>query len=248
MRSIVLALAVSSALSTGAVADSSSPPPPMTAKPQTGLVRGTIMSFDGKQLSIRTASGETINATVSPSSRFLAVESRTFAQLKPTDFIGVTAVDGSNGHLRAEEIHIIPLTGVGEGHYPWDHHPDNASTGSVRAGSMTNGTVETAGATKAGSMTNGMVSTAGANELTMTFRGSQMVDGKCVGHAAPPGGCKGTAIVDVTPATYIAALVPAKPEDVKPGLQAVAGVATTPDGKSLLGSVTVEKNGVKPEF
>ena len=245
MHRTVLVLALASCLSTAAIADSSTPTP---AKPQAGLVRGTITSFDGKELTIKTSTGETVSATVSSGTRFLAVESRTFAQLKPTDFVGVTAVDGSNGHLRAEEIHIIPLAGVGEGHYPWDHHPDNVATGPVRAGSMTNGTVETSGAAKAGSMTNGMVGSAGANELTLTFRGSQMVDGKCVGHAAPPGGCKGTAIVDVTPTTYIAALVSAKPEDVKAGLQAVAGIATTPDGKSMVGSVTVEKNGVKPEF
>jgi len=243
MRLFVLSLALSCALCTVAFGDSQ----PSAAKPQAGLVRGTIASFDGKQISIKTSAGDVISAAVSANSRFLAVESRTFGQLKPTDFVGVTAVDGANGHLRAEEVHIIPLAGVGEGHYPWDHHPDNASSGPVRAGSMTNGTVQMAGASRAGSMTNGTVGTAAANQLTLTFRGSQVVDGKCVGRAAPTG-CMGTAIVDVTPATYIAALVAAKVEDVKPGLAAVAGIGTTPDGKSLLLSLTVEKNGVKPEF
>lgn len=247
MRLSILVLALTGAVTTAAIADSSVPASP-PAKPQTGLVRGTIVSFDGKELTIRTAAGDTISAAVSSSSRFLAVETRTFAQLKPTDFVGVTAVEGNNGHLRAEEIHVIPLAGVGEGHYPWDHHPDNVSAGRMSAGSMTNGTVQTASAARAGSMTNGTVSTAAANELTLTYRGSEMVNGKCVGHAAPPGGCKGTSIVDVTPTTYIAALVPAKPEDVKAGLQAVAGIGTATDGKAMLGSVTVEKNGVKPEF
>jgi hypothetical protein len=243
MRSTILAVGLTCTL--GALAAADSLPP--AAKPQARLVRGTITTFDGKQISIKTSTGEDVSAAISPNSRFLAVESRTFAQIKPTDFIGVTAVDGTNGHLRAEEIHIIPAVGVGEGQYPWDHHPDNA-TGSMRAGSMTNGTVQMAGAKQAGSMTNGTVGTAGANELTMTFRGSEVVNGHCVGHAAPTGGCTGTAIVDVTPSTYIAALVPAKPEDVKAGLAAVAGIGPGPDSKLFLGSVTVEKNGVKPQF
>ena len=243
MRSTVLPLALTCVLCTAAFAES----PPPAAKPQAGLVRGTVASFDGKEISIKTPAGDVISATVSPNSRFLAVESRTFGQLKSTDFVGVTAVDGANGHLRAEEVHVIPLAGVGEGHYPWDHHPDNATSGPVRAGSMTNGTVLTAGAARAGSMTNGTVGAAAGNELTLTYRGSQVVDGKCVGRATPTG-CTGSAIVDVTPATYIAALVPAKAEDVKPGLAAVAGIGTMPDGKATLLTVTVEKNGVKPEF
>jgi hypothetical protein len=114
---------------------------------------------------------------------------------------------------------------------------------------MTNGTVEATGGARAGSMTNGTIGNAAANRLTLSFHGSEIVDGKCVGHAAPGGaGCTGTAVVDVTPATFIAALVPAKRDDLKPGLAVVAGIGTTPDGKSFVGSATVEKNGVKPEF
>jgi hypothetical protein len=97
-------------------------------------------------------------------------------------------------------------------------------------------------------MTNGTVGTTSPNELTLSFRGSQIVNGRCVGLAAPHGGCVGQAIVDVTPATYIAALVPAKPEDLKTGFAVVASIRVAPDGKSFIASATVEKNGVKPEF
>ena len=223
--------------------------PPTTVKPPAGLVRGTIVGFDGLQLTVKTLSGETVIGMVSDKSRLFAVEARTLGQLKPTDFVGVTAVDGTNGHLKAEEIHVIPIAGVGEGQYPWDHHPDNATVATMRAGSMTNGTIEAAGGARAGSMTNGTIGNAAANRLTLSFHGSQIVDGKCVGHAAPGGaGCTGTAVVDVTPATYIAALVPAKREDLKPGLAVVVGIGTTPDGKSFVGSATVERNGLRPEF
>jgi hypothetical protein len=222
---------------------------PASPKPSPGLLRGTIAGFDGHQLTIKTPSGDTVSGMVSEKSRLCAVEARTFAQLKSTDFVGVTAVEGRRGHLRAEEIHVIPIAGVGEGQYPWDHHPDNAPVAGSSTGSMTNGTVETTGAARTGSMTNGTIGEAGGSHLTLSFHGSQVVDGKCVGHAAPGGsGCTGKAVVDVTSSTYIAALVLATPEDLKPGLAVVAGIGTTPDGRTFVGSATVEKNGVKPQF
>jgi hypothetical protein len=214
-----------------------------------GLVRGTISSFDGHVLSVSMPSGEVIAGMVSDKSRIFAVEAIKFEQLKATDFVGVTAVDGTNGHLRAEEIHVIPIAGVGEGQYPWDHHPDNASAGPVRAGSMTNGTVETAMPMRAGSMTNGTIGSAAEHQLTLSFRGSQIVNGKCEGRATTGATvCIGKATVDVTPQTYIAALVPASIGDLKAGLAVVASIGAAPDGKLFVGSATIEKNGVKPEF
>ena len=54
--------------------------------------------------------------------------------LRPNSFIGVTAVPGDNGTLKALEVHVFPeaMRGSGEGHRPWDLAPDST---------MTNGTV-----------------------------------------------------------------------------------------------------------
>jgi hypothetical protein len=216
--------------------------------PKPVLFRGTITSFDGKAMTITTATGP-VSGAVTADTRYSAVEALTLAQLKPTDFVGITAHDGPNGHLVAEEIHVIPIVGMGEGQYPWDHHPDNADAGPTRAGSMTNGTITTSAPMRAGSMTNGTVTGGSSNALTVTFHGSGMVDGKCVGHAAPGGtGCVGTAIVDVTPKTYIQSIVPATVADVKAGETAVGRTGAAPDGSATIASITVEKNGVKPEF
>ena len=211
------------------------------------LVRGTIASFDGKTVTITKADGTAVTAAVGPTTFFAAVEPRRFDQLKATDFVGITAVPGPGDTLKAEEIHILPIH-VGEGSYPWDHHPGG---GAVTAGSMTNGTVAVVhgGApTTAGSMTNGTVTTTGGMSLKVTYRGSDMVNGKCVGHApaAPTGGCTGVASVSVTPETQIVAIVPAKPTDPKPGLAVFAGAVTLPDGKVAVGSLVLEKNGIKP--
>ena len=226
--------------------------------PKPGLVRGTVSSFDGKTLAMTTKDG-VVSAPVAPTLRIFTVAPLKFSDLNSTDFVGVTAVPGANGHLTAEEIHVLPAH-VGEGQYPWDHHVGEDS-GRKAAGSMTNGMVAPA-LKRAGSMTNGMVAAGANNTLTVTFTGSAMMDGKCEGHApapaaapaaggaaapAAPAGCVGTAIIDVPEGTPIVTLVPGTAADVKPGLQAVAGAGPA-TGPVFFGSITIEKNGVKPEF
>jgi hypothetical protein len=225
--------------------------------PKPGLVRGTVASFDGKTLTMTTKDG-TVSAPAAPTLRIFTVAALKFSDLSSKDFVGVTAVPGANGHLTAEEIHVLPGV-VGEGQYPWDHLVGDES-GRKAAGSMTNGMVEPA-PKRAGSMTNGMVSAGANNTLTVTFHGSEMVAGKCEGHApapaaapaagaaapAVPAGCTGTAIIDVPEGTPIVTLVPGTAADVKPGLQAVAGAGPM-TGPVFFGSITVEKNDVKPEF
>ncbi len=244
MRSIALCVLLMGA-ATAAMAQTTTQTAPVM-KPS--LVRGTVESFDANTLTIKTDAGAEIVATITPMSRFAVVEARTFAQLKPTDFVGITAVPGRNGHLRAEEVHIIPVVGMGEGQYPWDHHPSATHASSM--GSMTNGSVAGMHAAAADSMTNGTVgAVSGAGELNISYHGAEMVDGKCEGRAMPgKPGCMGTAVVDITPETFIAAIVPGTHDDGKPGLAVVAGVGTDPAGHVFLGSATFEKNGVKPEF
>jgi hypothetical protein len=243
MRHIALALLL--AASTSAMADTTPPPAPPPMK--VSLVRGTVEAVDATSLKIKTDAGAEITAAITPKTSFNIVEARTFAQLKPTDFVGVTAVPGRNGHLKAEEIHIIPVVGVGEGQYPWDHHPSSSHETTV--GSMTNGSVVKTGPAQEGSMTNGSVTGTGGNELSVTYKGSEMVNGKCEGHADPAKpGCTGTATVDIVPTTAIAAIVKGSNADAKPGLAVVAFIATDPAGHNFLGSATFEKNGVKPEF
>ncbi len=241
-------IALTSLLLPIAAAQADTTPPPAPAAPPTiTLVRGSISEFDGKMLTVKTDAGST-SAAFPAQTRVSAVEKRTFDQLKPTDFVGITSSPGKNGHLAAEEIHIIPLAGLGEGTYPWDHHP--AGHSAKRAGSMTNGTIAPQKKT-AGSMTNGTLAKGdSAWQLKVSYRGSELVDGKCVGHAptTPTGGCTGMSIVDVSPTTAIAAIVPAKPEDLKAGSQVVGSLATMADGKSFWVYVTTEKDGVKPEF
>jgi hypothetical protein len=211
------------------------------------LIRGTVVSFDGKTLAIKTAAGALVSYPVTGSTHFAIVLKKSFNQLKPSDFIGVTAVPGQDGHLRAEEIHTIPLH-MNEGQYPWDHHPSTVTAGPMIASSMTNGTVTRIHAVP--SVTNGTVTaTAGGSQLLVTYHGAAMVDGKCAGLAVPgQQGCTGTAVIDVTPDTLIEAIAPSFHPDVKPGLAVAAGIMTDAAGHQFLTSATLESNGVKPEF
>jgi|SRR5580704_716876 hypothetical protein len=213
-------------------------------------VRGTVERISATKLTIKTDAGAMLSAAITPTSNFAVVEARNFNQIKPTDFVGITAVPGRAGHLNAEEVHVLPVVGLGEGQYPWDHRPSSAQ--SVSASSMTNGSVATTSAAPraTSSMTNGSVTkTTGARQLTLTYRGAQMVDGKCEGHAvAGNTGCTGTAIVDVSPTTPVVAIVAGKRTDARAGLAVFAAIATDGAGHTLLGSATFEKNGVKPQF
>ncbi|MBS0470517.1 MAG: hypothetical protein JSR60_05555 [Proteobacteria bacterium] len=240
----IRALMVSAALCAMAAASFAATPPM--------LVRGTITAIDGKTVTVRKDDGTTITGAIAPTTSFSAVEPRRFDQIKSTDFVGITSVPGPGGALKAEEIHIIPLKGLGEGSYPWDHLPGGAKGA---GGNMTNGTVATVQsgpASTMGSMTNGTVTMAGAGEwkLQVTYHGSAMVNGKCVGLAGAPGGtpCTGVATVLVTPSTPVVAIVPAKDTDAKPGLAVFGRFTQAPDGKFDAGALVLEKNGVKPQM
>ena len=241
-RSLILGTAFT--LAAGAAVAADAPP----AMPM--LIRGTIASIDAKTVTIKKADGTTVTGEIAPTTVYSAVEPRRLDQIKPTDFVGITSVPSSNGNLMAEEIHIIPLKGLGEGSYPWDHHPDGAKP--MTMGSMTNATVATvhSGATTAGSMTNATVTGSSNMQLQVSYHGSAMVNGKCVGLAAlaKDKPCAGLAMVDVMPSTAIVAIVPAKNTDAKSGLAVFANMMKGPDGSPVVGSIVMEKNGVKPEF
>lgn len=241
-RSLILGTAIALAATATFAADAP-PAPPM-------LVRGTIVSMDAKSVTIKKDDGSTVVGALTPTTAYSAVEPRRLDQIKPTDFVGITSVPAPNGNLMAEEIHIIPLKGLGEGSYPWDHHPSGMKP--TTAGSMTNGSVETvhSGATTAGSMTNATVTGAGNMQLQVSYHGSAMVNGKCVGVAAlaKDKPCTGLAMVDVTPTTAIVAIVQAKNTDAKTGLAVFANMRAGADGNPVVGSLVMEKNGIKPEF
>lgn len=128
------------------------PPPP---------VAGKVRSLAGDELTVGTLDHGDVAVTLGPDARVVVNRPGTLADVRAGDFIGTTAVEGTDGKLRASEVHVFPeaLRGTGEGHYPW---------GTTSGTTMTNGSVR--------SMTNGSVASRNAGDsagvsLDVTYRG-----------------------------------------------------------------------------
>lgn len=99
---------------------------PLIAAPafaQTGpsvRVGGTVESFDGHTLDVKARSGQDLAITVPDRVRITALTNQTLADIKPGEFVGSAAVEGKDGMLHAQEVHIFPdsMRGTGEGHRP----------------------------------------------------------------------------------------------------------------------------------
>ena len=160
-------------------------------------VVGPIASFDGRILSVRTTDGQTVTVAIPADMRIVARGKSTLDALKAGDFAGSAAVEGADGTLRAEEVHIMEgaLVGFGEGHRPMAPNPANATAPRT----MTNATMA---AVEARSMTNATVSgVAGVGRgrvLTMKYK-------------------DGEKQIEVAPGTPITKMVVGSSATLKPG-------------------------------
>jgi hypothetical protein len=135
--------------------------------------RATIetVSADGAALSVRTRAGETQTVHLNPKTRFVLVVPASLGDVKPGSFIGVAALPGAGGELKAMEVHIFPeaMRGTGEGFRPFDLAPKS---------SMTNGNISA------------RVDAATGPKLTVTYKGGEqtiVVDPKTPIVAFEPG-------------------------------------------------------------
>jgi hypothetical protein len=95
-------------------------------------LRGTIetVSADGGTLGLKTRGGEAATVRVKPEQQIALVVPATLADVKQGAFIGVAAVPGDGGALKALEVHIFPevARGTGEGFRPFDLAPGSSMT------------------------------------------------------------------------------------------------------------------------
>jgi hypothetical protein len=97
-------------------------------------VRGSVASFDGSVLTVKSREGADVTIKLGDSFRIASVVKATIADIKPGVFIGTASLPKDKTSSRALEVLIFPeaLRGTGEGDYPWDLMPNST---------MTNGTV-----------------------------------------------------------------------------------------------------------
>lgn len=120
------------------------------ASAQTNVrVRGMIAAVTADTLSVKSRDGQDLQLKLSEKVTVAAAKALTLADLKPGDYVGVTAVRGPDGAPMAREVHTIART-VQEGHGPWDLEPGST---------MTNATVDA------------VVAAAGNRELTLKYKG-----------------------------------------------------------------------------
>lgn len=105
------------------------------AGPPTRL-RATVEKFDNGTATVQTQAGDTATVAVGPKTNISGVVARKLSDIKPNEFIGITALADKDGVMHATEVHIFPeqMRGAGEGHYPWDKGPTSSMTNAAVAG------------------------------------------------------------------------------------------------------------------
>ena len=99
-------------------------------------VVGTVDKLDSNNLMVKANDGQPVTVVLDDNAVVFGVEKRTFADIKPGDYLASGGVKGTDGKIHAVEVRIFPetLRGTGEGQRAWDAKPD---------GVMTNATVGT---------------------------------------------------------------------------------------------------------
>jgi hypothetical protein len=190
------------------------------ATPTTRLY-GTVESFGGNKLVVKSADGENTTVAVTADSKVVSIRLGKISEIKQGDYVGSAAVEGPDGKLKAREVHVFPeaMRGQGDGH--------RALTEEGK-GSMTNGTVT--GARKNTSMTNGTVTqadgTAAGRVLKVSYKG-------------------GDQEIEVGPEVPVRFYVPGDTSLLKPG-STVELTAAQKNGALTANIIHAEKDGVKP--
>jgi Domain of unknown function (DUF5666) len=93
-------------------------------------IRGTIERVDGSTYLVNNRDGTELKVTLPEKPQIAGVTEASLSDIKQGSFVGVTAVPQADGTQRALEVHIFPdsMRGTGEGHYPWDLHPQSTMT------------------------------------------------------------------------------------------------------------------------
>ena len=119
------------------------------AQQKTQRIRGTITTFEGNLLSVKSRDGRDLVIELGEKASVAAAKAITLADLKQGAYVGATTLKRTDGTLVALEVHTLPPT-VKPGHGPWDLEP-----GSM----MTNANIES------------VVQSVGGHELTLSYKG-----------------------------------------------------------------------------
>jgi hypothetical protein len=98
-------------------------------------VRGSIVSYSGSTLNVKTREGETLAVTLADGWQVSSVAKADVTDIKPGDFVGIASLPKEGGGDGALAVLIFPpaLKGTGEGSYGWDLKPNSNMTNATVA-------------------------------------------------------------------------------------------------------------------
>jgi hypothetical protein len=98
-------------------------------------VRGSIVSYRGTTLQVKTREGEALDVTLADGWQVSSVAKADVTDIKPGDFVGIASLPKEGGGDGALEVLIFPpaLKGTGEGSYGWDLKPNSSMTNATVA-------------------------------------------------------------------------------------------------------------------
>jgi hypothetical protein len=101
-------------------------------------VRGSVVSFKGNVVKVRTREGKTVDVTLADGARIAGVARAATADIKPGDFVGIASLPKADGGDGALEVLIFPpaMKGLGEGSYGWDLKPNSSMTNATVANAV----------------------------------------------------------------------------------------------------------------
>ncbi|MGR9188949.1 hypothetical protein [Rhizobium leguminosarum] len=104
-------------------------------KPEQVHVRGSIVSYSGSALKVKTGEGETVDVTLADGWKLASVANAAVTDIKPGDFVGIASLPSADGGDGALEVLIFPpaMKGAGEGSYGWDLKPNSSMTNATVA-------------------------------------------------------------------------------------------------------------------
>jgi hypothetical protein len=103
--------------------------------PAASRLRGTIEQASGDAIGILTRDGRHESVAVTRNTKINALRLLAIGDVKAGDYVGIAAMKGSGGQLRALDVVVFPeaLRGVGEGQRAWDLGPDSSMTNATVA-------------------------------------------------------------------------------------------------------------------
>ncbi|MBY3053620.1 hypothetical protein HFO45_09145 [Rhizobium leguminosarum] len=121
-----------------AIASAALPAAPVHAEDQKAEqihVRGSIVTYSGSTLTVKTREGETIDVTLADGWKLASVANAAVTDIKPGDFVGIASLPSEGGGDGALEVLIFPpaMKGAGEGSYGWDLKPNSSMTNATVA-------------------------------------------------------------------------------------------------------------------